>query len=215
MILILLGPPGAGKGTYSQRLIEAYKIPQISTGEILRTSVKNGTEMGTKAKGYMDKGLLVPDEIIVGIVSERIKDADCKNGFLLDGFPRTVEQANALGLIFEKSKLKLDSVINIIVKEDVLFKRLTGRRMCKVCGGNYNIYTLPSKVEGVCDKCEGALYQREDDKPETIERRLKVYAEQTAPLINYYKDKNILHDVVASEGSIEEIVEKIKTIIGK
>ena len=215
MILILLGPPGAGKGTYSQRLIEAYKIPQISTGEILRTSVKNGTEMGTKAKGYMDKGLLVPDEIIVGIVSERIKDADCKNGFLLDGFPRTVEQANALGLIFEKSKLKLDSVINIKVKEDVLFKRLTGRRMCKVCGGNYNIYTLPSKVEGVCDKCEGALYQREDDKPETIERRLKVYAEQTAPLINYYKDKNILHDVVASEGSIEEIVEKIKTIIGK
>jgi adenylate kinase len=214
MIFILLGPPGAGKGTYSQKLIDIYKIPQISTGDILRASVKAGTEMGLKAKEYMDKGLLVPDEVIVGIVNDRIKEADCKNGFLLDGFPRTVEQANSLGVIFDKSKLALDGVINIIVDNDVLFKRLTGRRMCKQCGANFNVNTLPPKQDGICDKCSGELYQRNDDKEDVIANRLKVYEHQTAPLIEYYKSRNVLKDVNASSGSIDDIVAKIKEALG-
>lgn len=214
MIFILLGPPGAGKGTYSQKLIDIYKIPQISTGDILRASVKAGTEMGLKAKEYMDKGLLVPDEVIVGIVNDRIKDADCKNGFLLDGFPRTVEQANSLGVIFDKNKLALDGVINIIVDNDVLFKRLTGRRMCKQCGANFNVNTLPPKQGGICDKCSGELYQRNDDKEDVIANRLKVYEHQTAPLIEYYKSRNVLKDVNASSGSIDDIVAKIKEALG-
>jgi len=210
MIFILLGPPGAGKGTYSQRLIEKFKVPQISTGDILRDAVKKGTELGKKAKEYMDKGLLVPDELIIEIVEDRIKADDCKNGFLLDGFPRTVEQADALEFLLNKNKLKIDSVINIIVKNDVLFKRLTGRRLCKNCGANYNIYTLPPQKEGICDKCGGELYQRDDDKPETIEKRLVVYERQTTPLINYYKKKNLLKEIEASEGTIDEIVKKIE-----
>jgi adenylate kinase len=210
MIFILLGPPGAGKGTYSQRLIEKFKVPQISTGDILRDSVKKRTELGKKAKEYMDKGLLVPDELIIEIVEDRIKADDCKNGFLLDGFPRTVEQANALEFLLNKNKLKLDAVINIIVKNDVLFKRLTGRRLCKNCGANYNIYTLPPQKEGICDKCGGELYQRDDDKPETIEKRLVVYEKQTKPLIDYYKKKNLLKEIEASEGTIDEIVKKIE-----
>lgn len=214
MICILLGPPGAGKGTYSQKLINIFKIPQISTGDILRASVKAGTEMGIKAKEYMDKGLLVPDEVIVGIVNDRIKDSDCKNGFLLDGFPRTVEQANSLEVIFEKNKLKLDGVINIIVDTDVLFKRLTGRRMCRQCGANFNVNTLPPKSEGVCDKCSGSLYQRDDDKEEVIANRLKVYDHQTSPLIEYYKSRKVLKDVNASSGTIDDIVAKIKEALG-
>ncbi len=214
MRFILLGPPGAGKGTYSQKLIDMYGIPQISTGDILRASVKAGTDMGLKAKDYMDKGLLVPDEVIVGIVDDRIKEPDCKPGFLLDGFPRTVEQANSLGSIFEKNGLKLDGVINIIVDSEVLFKRLTGRRMCRQCGANFNVNTLPPKSEGVCDKCSGGLYQRDDDKEEVIANRLKVYEHQTAPLIDYYKARNILKDVNASAGTIEEIAAKIKEALG-
>lgn len=210
MIFILLGPPGAGKGTYSQRLIEKFKVPQISTGDILREAVKNNTELGKKAKEYMDKGLLVPDELIVEIIEERIKADDCKNGFLLDGFPRTVEQADALAYILNKNKLKLDAVINIIVKNEVLFKRLTGRRLCKNCGANFNIYTLPPQKEGLCDKCGGELYQRDDDKPEIIEKRLTVYAKQTTPLIDYYKKINLLKEIEASEGTIDDIVKKIE-----
>jgi adenylate kinase len=216
MIFILLGPPGAGKGTYSQKLIGIYRIPQISTGDILRAAVKAGTDIGKKAKDYMDKGLLVPDEVIVGIVEDRIKDGDCKNGFLLDGFPRTVEQADALESVFKKNRLDLNGVINIIVTEDVLMKRLTGRRMCRKCGANFNVNTLPPKVAGVCDKCGGELYQRDDDKEDVIAKRLKVYASQTAPLIDYYKKKNIIKDVNASEGTIDEIVVKItKALEGK
>jgi adenylate kinase len=215
MIFILLGPPGAGKGTYSNKLIDIYKIPQISTGDILRANVKSGTELGRKAKDYMDKGLLVPDELIVALIEDRIKLDDCKTGFLLDGFPRTVEQADALEFIFKKNNLKLDKVINIIVDNDVLFKRLTGRRMCKNCGGNFNIYTLPPKVEGKCDKCQGDLFQRTDDQPATIENRLNVYAKQTAPLIEYYKKKNMIADITASTGSIDDIVKKITEAIGK
>jgi adenylate kinase len=215
MIAILLGPPGAGKGTYSGKLIDIFKVPQISTGDILRANVKQGTELGKKAKDYMDKGALVPDSLIVEIVEDRIKAADCNNGFLLDGFPRTVEQADSLEAIFKKSGLKLDRVINIIVDRDVLFKRLTGRRMCKACGANFNVYTLPPKVEGVCDKCGGELYQRNDDKPETIANRLDVYEKQTSPLIDYYRQKQALSDINASTGSIDEIVKTITGILGK
>ncbi len=210
MIFILLGPPGAGKGTYSEKLIDIYGIPQISTGDILRAAVKEGTDMGEEAKAYMDKGVLVPDEVIVGIVEDRIKQDDCKNGFLLDGFPRTVEQADALEFIFKKNNLKLDRVINIEVKEDVLFKRLTGRRLCKNCGASYNVNTMPPKNVGLCDKCGGPLYQRDDDKEDVIANRLKVYERQTEPLIDYYRKKGILRDVNASEGTVGEIVEKIR-----
>jgi adenylate kinase len=215
MIAILLGPPGAGKGTYSGKLIDIYKVPQISTGDILRANVKEGTELGKKAKGFMDKGALVPDSLIVDLIEDRIKADDCRDGFLLDGFPRTVEQANALEGIFNKKGLKLNRVINIIVERDVLIKRLTGRRMCKVCGGNFNIYTLPPKVDGVCDKCGGELYQRNDDKPETIENRLNVYEKQTSPLIEYYRKKNALSDIDASKGSIDDIVKMITGVLGK
>jgi adenylate kinase len=213
MIFILLGPPGAGKGTYSQKLIEIYRIPQISTGDILRASVKAGTPVGLKAKEYMDKGALVPDEVIIGIVEERIKENDCKNGFLLDGFPRTVAQADALGELFKKNSLDLKGVINIIVDKDVLFKRLTGRRMCKACGAGFNVNTMPSKKDGVCDACGGELFQRNDDKPETIENRLVVYDKQTAPLIEYYRSRQVLEDVNASNGSVDEIVSKIKAAL--
>ncbi len=213
MIFILLGPPGAGKGTYSQKLIEYYKIPQISTGDILRAAVKDGTELGKQAKDYMDKGLLVPDEIIVGIIEERIKEPDCANGFLLDGFPRTVNQADALEFIFSKNNLKLNAVIDFTVNEDVLYKRLTGRRLCKKCGANFNIFTLPPQKEGICDKCGGELYQRDDDKEEVIAKRLTVYKNQTEPLIEYYKKRGILKNIDASTGSIDEIVEKIKEVL--
>ena len=210
MIFILLGPPGAGKGTYSAKLIDIYGIPQISTGDILRAAVKEGTELGKEAKDYMDKGLLVPDEVIVGIVEDRIKQDDCRKGFLLDGFPRTVEQADALEFIFKKNNLKLDSVINIQVNEEVLFKRLTGRRLCKNCGGNFNVNTMPPKNVGLCDHCGGSLYQRDDDKEDVIANRLKVYDNQTAPLIEYYSKKGVMKDIEASEGSIEDIVANIQ-----
>lgn len=213
MIFILLGPPGAGKGTYSQKLIEFYKIPQISTGDILRAAVKECTELGKQAKDYMDKGLLVPDEIIVGIIEERIKEGDCKNGFLLDGFPRTVNQADALEFIFKKNNLKLNAVVDFTVQEDVLYKRLTGRRLCKKCGTNFNVFTLPPQKEGVCDKCGGELYQRDDDKEEVIAKRLTIYKNQTEPLIEYYKKRELLKNVDASTGTIDEIVEKIKDVL--
>jgi adenylate kinase len=188
-------------------------IPQISNGDNLMASVKAGTPVGLKAKEYMDKGALVPDEVIIGIVEERIKENDCKNGFLLDGFPRTVAQADALGELFKKNSLDLKGVINIIVDKDVLFKRLTGRRMCKACGAGFNVNTMPSKKDGICDACGGELFQRNDDKPETIENRLVVYDKQTAPLIEYYRSRQVLKDVNASNGSVDEIVSKIKAAL--
>jgi adenylate kinase len=208
MNLILLGAPGSGKGTQAKFLVRKYSIPQISTGDILREEVKSGTVLGLKAKEYMDKGQLVPDEVVVGMVEERVKKGDCRAGFILDGFPRTVAQADALEGTLQRMKKALSRVILVNVDEDELVKRLTGRRVCEKCGAGYHVIFDPPKQEGVCDKCQGKLYQRDDDKESTIRNRLKVYNNQTAPLIEYYQKKQLL-SVVDGMGSIEEIFGRI------
>ena len=208
MNLILLGAPGSGKGTQAKFLVQKYSIPQISTGDILREEVKSGTVLGLKAKEYMDKGQLVPDEVVVGMVEERVKKGDCTAGFILDGFPRTVAQADALKGTLQRMKKALSRVILVNVDEDELVKRLTGRRVCEKCGAGYHVIFDPPKQEGVCDKCQGKLYQRDDDKESTIRNRLKVYNNQTAPLIEYYQKKQLL-SVVDGMGSIEEIFGRI------
>ena len=214
MNLIMLGPPGSGKGTQAKRLTERFGIPQISTGDILREAVKEGTPLGKEAKRYMDEGKLVPDEVVVGIVRERLKEPDCEKGFILDGFPRTVAQAEALDRILEEMGRKIDHVIDIEVSEDELLKRLTGRRTCKRCGAMYHIIFNPPKRDGICDQCGGELYQRDDDEEETIKARLKVYREQTAPLIDYYEKRGLLRRIEGS-GKIEEIEERILKAIGE
>jgi len=195
MNLILLGPPGAGKGTQAQRIVERYPIPQISTGDILRTAVKEGTPLGMKAKEFMDQGQLVPDEIVIGIIEERLRAKDCDPGFILDGFPRTIPQAEALQPILMKMEKKIDHVINIEVDSEELVRRLTGRRTCKNCGAMFHLLFQPPKKEGMCDRCGAALYQRADDKEETIRTRLKEYEKQTALLIQYYRDKKTLRSI--------------------
>ncbi|MFP4522209.1 MAG: adenylate kinase [Fibrobacterota bacterium] len=201
MHLILLGPPGVGKGTCAVKLVAKYGIPQISTGDILRAARKEGTEMGKKAAEYMDSGRLVPDDVIVGIIEERLKADDCKNGEIFDGFPRTVEQAKALDEMFKKSGKELDAVIKLTAPDDLLIKRLSGRRMCKECNANYNIYFGKPSKEGICDKCGGELYQRDDDNEATIKNRLKVFYEQTSPLDEYYKKQNKIIPIDASNES--------------
>lgn len=208
MNLILLGAPGSGKGTQAKFLVQKYSIPQISTGDILREEVKSGTVLGLKAKEYMDKGRLVPDGVVVGMVEERVKKGDCTAGFILDGFPRTVAQADALEGTLQRMKKALSRVILVNVDEDELVKRLTGRRVCEKCGAGYHVIFDPPKQEGVCDKCQGKLYQRDDDKESTIRNRLKVYNNQTAPLIEYYQKKQLL-SMVDGMGSIEEIFGRI------
>jgi adenylate kinase len=195
MNLILLGPPGAGKGTQAQRIVERYHIPQISTGDILRVAVKEKTPLGDKARAFMDQGRLVPDELVIGIIEERLKASDCQPGFILDGFPRTIAQAEALQPILMKMGKRIDHVINIEVEDDELVRRLTGRRTCKNCGAMFHVLFQPPKKEGSCDRCAGPLYQRKDDKEETIRTRLKEYQNQTAPLIDYYQRKKILRSV--------------------
>jgi adenylate kinase len=195
MNLILLGPPGAGKGTQAQRIVDRYHIPQISTGDILRAAVKESTPLGMKAKGFMDQGQLVPDEIVIGIIEERLKAKDCDPGFTLDGFPRTIPQAEALQPILTNIEKKIDHVINIEVDPEELVRRLTGRRTCKNCGAMFHLFFQPPKKEGICDRCGGTLYQRADDKEETIRTRLKEYEKQTAPLIQYYQGKKTLRSI--------------------
>ena len=187
MQLILMGPPGAGKGTQAAELVKKFSIPQISTGDMFRAAVKEGTELGKKAAECMKTGALVPDEVTIGIVKERLSKSDCANGFILDGFPRTVDQADALEKILSDLNLKLDRVLNIHVPAEDLIERAVGRRICKGCGATYHVKFNPSKVENVCDNCNGELYQRADDNAETMKNRLSVYEESTRPLIEYYK----------------------------
>ncbi|MGB9761822.1 MAG: adenylate kinase [Caldimicrobium sp.] len=212
MNIVFLGPPGAGKGTQAKILIERYGIPQISTGDMLREHRAKGTELGKKAQEYMDKGQLVPDEIILGMVKERLSQPDCQKGFILDGFPRTVAQAEALDKLLEEMGKKLDFALALIVPDELLVERLTGRRTCKSCGMMYHIKYKPPKVDNKCDVCGGELYQRPDDNEETVRNRLKVYHESTAPLIEYYRKKGILREIDGGK-SIEEITQQIIQIL--
>jgi adenylate kinase len=212
MRIVLLGAPGAGKGTQAKMLIEKYRIPQISTGDILRKAVADGTPLGKEAKAIMERGELVPDKIVLGLVEERVKQDDCKKGFILDGFPRNTAQAEALDKLLNDLKMPLTSALSVDVPKEDLMKRLTGRRTCKGCQQMYNIYYTPPKKEGVCDKCGGELFQRADDKEETIKKRLDVYDAQTAPLIDYYGKKGILKSI-AGTGSIDEIFKKVCNVL--
>ena len=210
--LILLGSPGAGKGSQAKSLAEKYAIPQISTGDILRVAVRDKTDLGVKAKSYMDKGALVPDELVVDIVAERLKNDDCKTGFILDGFPRNISQAEAVEKMLDELGKKIDRVINIEVSRKEIIKRLSGRRVCRKCGEGYHIIFNPPLEDKVCDKCRGELYQRDDDKEDTIEARLKVYEEQAALLIDFYKKKGSLM-AINGIGGFKEITEKIVNAI--
>lgn len=200
MKLVLLGPPGAGKGTQAKMLTERFEIPQISTGDILRGAVKDGTPMGLKAKSFMDAGALVPDEVVVGIVRERLQKKDCARGFILDGFPRTVAQADALKETLQSLGKDLDAVVSLEVNTEALVERLTGRRTCRACGRGYHVKFDPPKIEGKCDACGGELFQRDDDREETIRKRLEVYREQTSPLVSYYRAENLLVAVDGMQG---------------
>ncbi|MGM9966248.1 adenylate kinase [uncultured Rummeliibacillus sp.] len=195
MNIVLMGLPGAGKGTQADKIIEKYDIPHISTGDMFRAAIKNGTELGLKAKSFMDKGALVPDEVTIGIVRERLSQPDCDQGFLLDGFPRTTGQAEALDGILTDLGKKVEHVINIEVEKEELVKRLTGRRICKVCGSSYHLVFNPPKEEGKCDKDRGELYQRADDNPETVTNRLEVNIKQSQPLLDFYGKKNVLTNI--------------------
>jgi adenylate kinase len=194
MKLMILGPPGAGKGTIAAMIAEEHRIPTISTGDLLRNAVSEKTEFGQKAKGYMDRGAYVPDEIVVKLLMERLKEKDCRNGYILDGFPRTMAQVREL----ERKKIGIDIVLNFNASKEVIIDRLSTRLTCRECGAIYNIKNIPPKKPGICDKCRGILYQRDDQKPEAIRERLRVYDEQTKPLIDYYRKKGSLKDVDAN-----------------
>jgi adenylate kinase len=193
--IVLLGPPGAGKGTQGVVLSKSYNIPHISTGDILREAVKSGTPMGKKAKGFMDSGELVPDEVVVGIVIDRLSRDDTKKGYILDGFPRTLKQAEELDAALKRITSNIDISLYFEIPENIAIERLTGRRVCRKCGANFHVKNIPPKKEGICDKCGGGLFQRPDDKLETVKNRLKVYELQTRPLIEYYTKKGILKKV--------------------
>lgn len=204
MRLVLLGAPGAGKGTQAKKLKEKYGIPQVSTGDILRKAVADGTPLGKEARFYMDKGELVPDRVVIGLIEERLKQDDTRNGYILDGFPRNTSQAETLDRMLNDLGMPLDLVLSVDVPKEDLLKRLTGRRTCKNCQQMYNIYYSRPKKDGICDKCGGELFQRDDDKEETIRKRLDVYETQTAPLIDYYSKKGTLKSVPGA-GSIDKI----------
>ena len=200
MKIIMLGAPGAGKGTHAKKITEKFGIPAISTGDIFRENIKNGTELGKKAKEYMDAGNLVPDELVCDLVVDRLKQDDCKNGYILDGFPRTVPQAEALTAALAKDDDAIDYALEIFIEDQAIIDRMSGRRVCKSCGATYHVVNIPPKTEGVCDECDGELIVRDDDAPETVKKRLDVYHEQTAPLIDYYKKQGILKVIDGSKG---------------
>ena len=212
MRVVLLGPPGAGKGTHAGIVTETCKIPHISTGDMFRSAIKNGTPVGLEAKSYMDKGELVPDSVVCKMVEERISEADCVNGFLLDGFPRTMAQAKALDAALAAKGQKIDLVINLQCSDEVVLGRLTTRRVCRTCGAIYNVNSKPPKVEGVCDVDGGEVYQRSDDTVETITNRLSVYKAQTAELIDYYRGNGVLKDVKADVDK-NETAEAIRSLL--
>ena len=214
MKIIMLGAPGAGKGTQAKKIAEKYKIPHISTGDIFRANIKNGTELGNKAKTYMDQGLLVPDELVVDLVVDRVKQDDCTNGYVLDGFPRTIPQAEALDTALNAIGEKIDYAINVEVPDENIVRRMSGRRACVACGATYHLVHIPPKTEGICDTCGKELILRDDDKPETVEKRLKVYHDQTQPLIDYFMKKNVLVEV---DGTVEmaDVFAAIVKILGE
>lgn len=214
MKIIMLGAPGAGKGTQAKKIAEKYSIPHISTGDIFRANIKNGTELGKKAKEYMDQGLLVPDELVVDLVVDRVGQPDAADGYVLDGFPRTIPQAQALDKALEALGEKVDYAINVEVPDENIINRMSGRRACVACGATYHLVHIPPKTEEICDKCGKELILRDDDKPETVKKRLDVYHDQTQPLIDYYTNKGILKEV---DGTVDmEIVFKnITDILGE
>jgi adenylate kinase len=207
-----MGPPGAGKGTQAEKIVSEFQIPHISTGDAFRLAMSQGTPLGVEAKGYVDKGLLVPDEITNGIVRERLAQPDCDKGFLLDGFPRTVAQADALAEIVDSLGKKIELVINLSVDRSFLLARLTGRRICKSCGATYHVILNPPKQEGVCDKCSGELYQRSDDTEEKVGTRLDEYINKTAPLLDYYQKRELLREV-NGEQDIHAVTEQISSLL--
>lgn len=214
MKIIMLGAPGAGKGTQAKKIAEKYGIPHISTGDIFRANIKNGTELGKKAKTYMDQGLLVPDELVVDLVVDRVNQADCENGYVLDGFPRTIPQAEALDQALEALNQKIDYAINVEVPDENIVNRMSGRRACVNCGATYHVVYAPTKEENICDNCHGELILRDDDKPETVQKRLDVYHQQTQPLIDYYTSKNILVEI---DGTIDInlVFDEIVKVLGE
>ncbi|MCI8886088.1 MAG: adenylate kinase [Dorea sp.] len=214
MKIIMLGAPGAGKGTQAKKIAAKYSIPHISTGDIFRANIKNGTELGNKAKTYMDQGLLVPDELVVDLVVDRVKQDDCKNGYVLDGFPRTIPQAEALDKALAAIGEKMDYAIDVNVPDENIVHRMSGRRACVGCGATYHLEYAPTKTEGICDACGKELILRDDDKPETVKKRLGVYHEQTQPLIDYYTNAGILKKV---DGTIDinDVFQAIVDILGE
>jgi len=213
MRLILLGPPGCGKGTQAKLLVERLKVPQVSTGDMLREAVKAGTPLGLEAKQYMDRGALVPDAVIIGLVRERLRNPDCNRGYILDGFPRTVAQAEALEQTLRELNGSLDHVVSLEVAAEDVVGRIAGRRTCRNCGAMYHLRFSPSKVEERCDACGGPTYQRDDDREDTVRRRLLVYADQTAPLLSFYESRGLLRRV-GGTGEIGEIFQRITTALG-
>ena len=214
MKIIMLGAPGAGKGTQAKMIADKYQVPHISTGDIFRANIKNGTELGLKAKTYMDQGLLVPDELVVDLVVDRLAQEDCANGCVLDGFPRTIPQAECLDAALAAKGEAIDYAIDVDVPDENIINRMSGRRACVACGATYHIVHIPTKVEGVCDRCGESLILRDDDKPETVKKRLDVYHAQTQPLIDYYTAKNVLKSV---DGTVdmEEVFQSIVNILGE
>ena len=213
MKIIMLGAPGAGKGTQAKKIADKYQIPHISTGDIFRANIKNGTELGMKAKTYMDQGLLVPDELVVDLVVDRLAQEDCVNGCVLDGFPRTIPQAECLDAALAAKGEAIDYAVDVDVPDENIINRMSGRRACVACGATYHIVHIPTKVEGVCDRCGESLILRDDDKPETVKKRLDVYHAQTQPLIDYYTSKNVLKSVDGTQ-DMEDVFQAIVDILG-